>query len=255
MLKKRVIPILLYANGRLVKTARFDLDAARDVGDPVKSVAVYNSQLADEIVLLNIEREARGWRALAPLVESVAKVCFTPLTIGGGVVTFEDAAALISSGADKVVINSAAYQDKRLITQVAEHFGAQAVIVGIDVRRGEAGRPVLFSDCGMTIEPVDLDQHIRSVVAAGAGEILMQSIDRDGMMQGYDVDLLATASQIATVPTIGAGGSGTYDHLLRAFTEGGVAAVACASIFHFSDSNPLRAKAFLTNHGLHFKVV
>lgn len=256
MLKKRIIPALLYAHGRLVKTVNFDLETARDVGDPVKSVAVYNSQQADEIVLLNIERDRPGWRGLAPLVEKVSEVCFTPLTIGGGISSFEDAAALISSGADKVVVNTAAYADKSLITRIAEHFGSQAVIVGIDVRRGGDGdRPILHSNCGSTPEPVALDDHIDQCVAAGAGEILIQSIDRDGSMRGYDLPLLRAVSDRASVPTIGAGGSGNYEQLKEGFLEGGVAALACASIFNFSDSNPMRAKAFLSNTGLRFKVV
>lgn len=256
MLKKRIIPMLLYAHGRLVKTAGFDLASARDVGDPAKSVGVYNSQQADEIVLLNIERTGRGWKSLAPLVEQVAQVCFTPLTIGGGISTFADAAALISSGADKVVINSAAYRDKGLITQVADRFGSQAVMIGIDVRRDPVSdRPVLYSDCGSSIETVTLEAHLDACVAAGAGEVLIQSIDRDGRMNGYDLELLRTVVGSVRVPVIGAGGSGDYDQLRDGFLDGGVAALACASIFHFSDSNPMRAKAHLSNFGLRFKIV
>lgn len=256
MLKKRIIPMLLYAHGRLVKTVGFDLPNARDVGDPAKSVAVYNSQQADEIVLLNIEREGRGWRSLGPLVEKVAQVCFTPLTIGGGITTYEDAAALISSGADKVVINSAAYRDKGLITKVAERFGSQAIIVGIDVRRDPiSDLPALYSDCGSSIETVPLEEHLDACVDAGAGEILIQSIDRDGRMNGYDLDLLQTVVGRVRIPVIGAGGSGDYDQLRDGFLTGGVAALACASIFHFSDSNPIRAKANLSNFGLRFKIV
>lgn len=256
MLKKRIIPTLLYANGRLVKTVNFDLPAARDVGDPVKSVNVYNSQQADEIVLLNIEREARGWRELTDLVEKVASVCFTPLTIGGGIRTFEDSAALISSGADKVVINSAAYRDKAMITAVAERFGSQAVIIGVDVRREEvSGLPQLYSECGRILEPVTLTEHLDGCVAAGAGEIMIQSIDNDGRMQGYDVPLLVDTVRQVPIPVIGAGGSSDYHSLVAAFQESNVSALACASIFHFSDSNPIRAKAFLSNFGIPFKRV
>ncbi len=256
MLKKRIIPILLYSQGRLVKTVRFDLAAARDVGDPVKSVGVYNSQQADEIILLNIDRESRGWDRLGALVEKVAQVCFTPLTIGGGIRSFDDALRLISSGADKVVINSAAYRDKALITRIAERFGSQAVIVALDVRRDpESGLPILYSDCGGQREAVDLAGHIEACVAAGVGELLIQSIDRDGVMSGYDVELLRLVAEQVRVPVIGAGGSGDYEQLQAAFLEGGVDALACASIFHFSDSNPMRAKAALSNSGLRFKVV
>lgn len=256
MLKKRIIPVLLYSHGRLVKTVGFDLPNARDVGDVVKCVSVYNSQQADEIVLLNIERADRGWRALGPLVEQVAKVCFTPLTIGGGTNSFEDAAALISSGADKVVVNTAAYRNKGLITQVAERFGAQAVIIGIDVRRDPmSGRAVLYSDCGAAIEAVTLEDHLDACVAAGAGEIMIQSIDQDGSMKGYDLALLRSVVDRVKLPVIGVGGSGDYEQLRDGFVQGGVAALGCASIFHFSDSNPMRAKAALSNSGLRFKVI
>lgn len=256
MLKKRVIPVLLYSGGRLVKTRQFDLPNARDVGDPVKSVGVYNSQLADEIVLLNIGREDRSWRDLAKLLDRLSEVCFMPLSVGGGITSFEDAAFLIARGADKIVINSAAYSDKALLSQIADRFGNQAVVVSVDVRLDEGtGRHELFADCGRRVIDVDLAKHIADCTAAGAGEFFVQSIDRDGTMSGYDLPLLRAAVQATTAPVIGCGGSGNYEHLKDAFLGTGVSAIACGSLFNFSDSNPIRAKAFLSNYGLAFKVV
>lgn len=254
MLKKRIIPVQLLLDGRLVKTKRFAVP--RDVGDPVKSSAVYNSQYADELVFLNISREDRSIASLRPIMERVSEVSFMPMAMGGGIVTAEDAAELIRTGADKVVVNSCAYRDICVITATADRFGAQAVIVGIDVRRDpETGRYRLFSDCGRAEEAVSLADHIGRVIEAGAGEILIQSIDQDGTMEGYDIELIRQAKAVATVPLIAAGGSGNYAHLRDVFLETDVSAVACGSLFNFSDSNPIRAKAFLTNHGLNFKVV
>ncbi|HEX8580530.1 MAG TPA: imidazole glycerol phosphate synthase cyclase subunit [Allosphingosinicella sp.] len=254
MLKKRIIPVQLLLDGRLVKTKRFR--DFRDVGDPVKSSAVYNSQNADEIIFLNIAREHRSIDMLRVVIEKVSEVSFMPMAMGGGISSADDAAELIRTGADKIVVNSAAYRDKELITATAARFGAQAVVVSIDARWDPAfNRYLLFSDCGRLQETPTLEQHVRDVIAAGAGEIMIQSIDRDGTMEGYDVELVRRVKAVSTIPVIACGGSGNYEHLREVFAETDVSAVACGSLFNFSDSNPIRAKAFLTNHGLSFKVV
>jgi imidazole glycerol-phosphate synthase subunit HisF len=253
VVKNRIIPVQLLLNGRLVKTRQFD--SYRDVGDPVASSRVYNAQYADELVFLNIDRERRSIDQLLPLLERVSEVCFMPLTLGGGVRSTDDAAVLIRYGADKLVINSAVYRDPSIVTRVAERFGSQAVIVSIDVRRDGSGEPRLYSDCGRVAESAPLDQHVEACVRAGAGEILVTSIDRDGMMSGYDGALLKRVNDVAGIPVIGCGGAGHYEHLKSAFLESGISALACGSLFNFTDSNPMRAKAFLTNYGLRFKVV
>jgi cyclase len=178
-----------------------------------------------------------------------------PLSVGGGIRTFEDAAFLIQNGADKVVINSAAYADKSVISRIADVFGAQAVVVGIDTVRREDGSYAASSHCGRQVEAASIEDHIRACEAAGAGEFFIQSIDRDGTMSGYEIPLLKLACRTATVPVIGCGGSGHYDHLSDAFLETGISALACGSIFNFSDSNLMRAKAHLSKFGLPFKVV
>ena len=252
MLKRRIIPMQLLMNGRLVKTRRF-VDW-RDVGDPVKSSAVYNSQSADELIFLNIDRERASVQPLAELVERVSRECFMPLSVGGGINNFDDADYLIKNGADKVIINSAAYRDRELISRIAERYGTQAVMVAIDAK-GEAGRYVAVSASASKEEPVTIEEHIRECEAAGAGEFMIQSVDRDGSMGGFDLHLLRMACDAAKVPVIGCGGSGNYNHLKEAFLKTDVSALACGSLFNFSDSNPLRAKAFLSNYGLQFKVV
>lgn len=253
MLKRRIIPVQLLLDGRLVKTVRFG--EWRDVGDPVKSSAVYNSQYADELIFLNIDRKGGSVKPLADLLHAVSEVCFVPLCVGGGVRSFDDAAYLIQNGADKVVINTAAYCDPHILSRVAERFGSQAVVVGIDARLGADGGYVALSNCGRDVAAVPVEEHMRVCEAAGAGEFLIQSIDRDGTMEGFDLPLLRLACSAAKVPVIGCGGSGQYNHLKQAFLETGVNALACGSLFNFSDSNPLRAKAFLSNYGLQFKVV
>ncbi|MDP1949172.1 MAG: imidazole glycerol phosphate synthase cyclase subunit [Nitrospirota bacterium] len=253
MLKRRIIPVQLLLDGRLVKTVRFG--EWRDVGDPVKSSAVYNSQYADELIFLNIDRKGGSVKPLADLLHAVSEVCFMPLCVGGGVRSFDDAAYLIQNGADKVVINTAAYCDPHILSRVAERFGSQAVVVGIDARLGADGGYVALSNCGRDIAAVPVEEHMRICEAAGAGEFLIQSVDRDGTMEGFDLPLLRLACSAGKVPVIGCGGSGQYNHLKEAFLETGVNALACGSLFNFSDSNPLRAKAFLSNYGLQFKVV
>ena len=254
MLKRRIIPIQLLLDGRLVKTTRFA--EYRDVGDPVSSTRVYNSQYADELMLLNIARKARTVEPLATVLEAISEVCFMPLTVGGGIRQIADIEFLIRNGADKVLINSAAYTDTTLIGEAADRFGSQAVVVGIDAAWSESlARYEVFSDCGRSAQPVTLEDHVGTCVDAGAGEIMIQSIECDGAMNGYDTALTRRVSDACDVPVIAAGGSGNYEHLKEVLLDADVSAVACGSLFNFSDSNPIRAKAFLSNYGLPFKVV
>ena len=254
MLKKRIIPIQLLLDDRLVKTVSFG--DYRDVGDPVKSAAVYNSQYADELMFLNIDRNGRSIEPMAKLIERVSEVSFMPLAVGGGIRSYEDAAFLIRHGADKVVINSAAYGDATPIRHTAETFGSQAVIVGIDARYdADAGRYVAYSHNGTRRRDILLPDHIARCIEQGAGEIMIQSIDRDGTMSGFDVPLIRQVMAAAGVPVIACGGSGNYEHLKEAFLETDVSALGCGSLFNFSDSNPIRAMNFLSNYGLAFKRV
>lgn len=222
----------------------------------MKSSSVYNSQFADELILLNISRDRRSVEDLRKVMRQVAEVTFMPVSMGGGITTAEDAAHIIQNGADKVVINSVAYRQSEVISRIAGTFGAQAVIACIDVR-WDAGMEdyVLYSDCGRVRQGVALEKHIENVLMAGAGEIMIQSIDRDGTMTGFDLPLVRRTMAASRAPVIAAGGSGNYEHLKDLFLASDVSAIACGSLFNFSDSNPMRAKAFLSNHGLNFKKV
>ena len=254
MLKSRIIPVQLLLGDRLVKTVRFD--SYRDVGNPVSSSKVYSDQDADELVFLNIARDNRSSASLLKLIERVSQVCFMPLAVGGGISSFQDAEQLIRKGADKVVINSAAYRDLNLLSEIASKFGSQAVVVSMDARKDEiSSRYVLYSECGRKRELIDLEEHVQKVVGAGAGEILINSIDRDGTMSGYDVDLVRLVVKATNVPVIACGGAGNFEHMKQVSLETRINALACGSLFNFGDNNPIRAKAFLSNYGLSYKVI
>ena len=252
-LKRRIIPIMLLEDGRLTKTKQFG--PGRDVGDPIKSAKVYSDQYADELVILNISRMNRNVTPMLEILRRVSEVCFMPLSIGGGITSLEDARRLIQGGADKVVVNSAAYTDLDLCRQIADEFGNQALMVSVDCKRLQTGEWGCYANCGRKMSSVSLSEHLQAVTTAGAGEILVQSIDEDGCMNGYDCKLLAEVSHQTSVPVIGAGGAGNYEHLRDAFLQGRVDSLAMGSLFNFTDSNPIRAKAFLSNYNLAFKVV
>ena len=255
MLKKRIIPIQLLINsGRLVKTTNFG--NYRDVGDPVASSKIYNAQYADELILLNIDRENRSINLLVDVLWRVSEACFMPLAVGGGMKSFDDAKVLITGGADKVVLNSVCYSNPALITEIVEIYGSQAVTVSIDAAWDDRLQDyALYADCGRRKEELRLPEHIARVVEAGAGEILINSIDRDGTMSGYDIELLRRVTSISPIPVIACGGAGNYLHLKEALVEAEVSAAACGSLFNFGDNNPIRAKAFLTNYGIPLKVI
>lgn len=240
-------------DNKLVKTCQFN--TWRNVGDPVKSASVYNSQYTDELVFLNICRKNRNIEQLVKLIPQIAQVSFMPLSVGGGIKNINDAANLINQGADKVILNSSAYTNPELITQISNQFGKQAVIISIDVKSLDNNHYQLYSHCGSLLEDVSLAVHIAQCQAAGAGEFMIQSIDKDGMMGGFDLPLLEQVMKLADIPVIGCSGSGNYQHLHDAFISTDISALGCGSLFSFSDSNPIRAKNYLTNYGIAFKKV
>lgn len=249
MLKRRIIPIQLLLGGRLVKTRKFE--APRDVGDPVKSSMVYSDQDADELMLLQIDRGDRCLDQLVDTVRRIAEHCFVPLTVGGGILRIQDAARLFEAGADKVLVNSAAYHHPHLISDIAKRYGQQSVVVCVDVIT-EDGDYVLYSNQGRQREPAALEAHVAALVASGAGELMVQNIERDGVMEGYDLPLLKRVVNCSPIPVISVAGAGNFLHIKEAF-DMGVDAAACGSLFNFGDNNPLRAKAFLKNHGIPLK--
>lgn len=252
MLKKRIIPVLLLKNGRMVKGRQFK--DFRDVGDPISAARIYNAQNADELIFLDIDASHQHRGTLLRVIEAVARECFMPFTVGGGIRTVEEIRALLRAGADKVVINTAAVENPRFVAEAADIFGRQCIVIGIDTRR-DGDQIRLYTHSGRTAASVDLHQHISDMIRLGAGEIFINSIDQDGMMQGYDMALLKLIRELATLPVIACGGAGNFQHLADAIQQAGMDAVGCASIFHFGDNNPIRARSFLKNKGIPVKNV
>ncbi len=231
MYRARVIPCLLLRGHGLVKTKRF-ADAVY-VGDPINAVRIFSEKEVDELVLLDIDASRTGSEPNYELIAEVAGECFMPVAYGGGVRSLEQVRRLIRSGVEKVVINSAAFESMDVITQAAQVFGSQAVVGGVDVRKTLLGGYKVVAKSATVETKVKLDDHVRRLVDAGAGEILLNSVDRDGTMAGYDLDLIRQVSRIVTVPLVACGGAGTVEHLRAAVQEGGASAVSAGSMFVF----------------------
>ncbi len=255
MLKKRIIPVQLLLNNRLVKTKKFD--SFLDVGNPVKSSKIYNDSDADELVFLNIERENRTINPLLNILQEVSKVCFMPLALGGGISKIDDIKTLFRNGADKVIINSLVYNNYDFLKEASQIFGKQSIVVSIDVKKSEdeSSKYNLYSNCGKTKEEISLKEHLKFCESSGAGEIFINSIDQDGMMRGYDVNLIDNVVKNCSLPIIACGGAGNFNHMKEAFKKTNISALACGSLFNFGDNNPIRAKSFLKNYNLNFKIV
>lgn len=253
MLKKRLIPALLLKNGRCVKGVQFT--DFRDTGHPISNARIYDSQGADELIFLDITATAEKRDPLFDIVRSAAEQCFMPLCAGGGVKSVEHMRKLLLSGADKVAINTAAVENPSLITEGAKMFGAQCMVVGIDVRKVD-GKYEVFTHSGTKPTGLDPIEWAAKAAALGAGELLVTSIDHEGMRQGYDLELTRAIADAVDVPVIASGGVGTLQHLVEGITEGHASAVSCGSILHFTDQSIIKAKAYMKNAGLdvrHFK--
>jgi cyclase len=257
MLKVRVIPCLDVKDGRVVKGVKFvDL---RDAGDPVEAAIAYDLAGADELTFLDITASHENRDIILDVVQRTAEACFMPLTVGGGVRTLEDIRKLLASGADKVSINTAAVARRAFVREAAEKFGDQCIVVAIDAKRtaslgaagsGEADRWEIFTHGGRNATGLDALDYAREVVALGAGEILLTSMDRDGTRQGFDIALTRAVADAVSVPVIASGGVGTLDHLVEGIRDGHAAAVLAASIFHFGESSIREAKAHMAAKGL-----
>lgn len=252
MLKKRVIPVLLLQNGRMVKGIRFA--DYRDTGSPATAIRIYSAQDADELVFLDIQASVSSRKSLLDIIREASRECFMPLAAGGGITSVDEVRELLAAGADKVVITTAAYEDPSLISKVAQRFGSQCVVAGIDYRRGPEGEQA-WVRCGtqpIGAAPVALAQRFADL---GAGEILLNSIDRDGTMSGYDLDFADRVADAVAIPVVACGGAGNFAHLADLLKGTAVSGAACASIFHFGDNNPIRARSFLRNAGVPCRVL
>jgi imidazole glycerol-phosphate synthase subunit HisF len=246
---RRIIPCLDVTDGRVVKGVEFvDL---RDAGDPVELAAFYNAEGADELVFLDITAASDSRRTMIDVVERTADQVFIPLTVGGGVRSVADIRALLTAGADKVSVNTAAIADPSLIEAGAEIFGRQCIVVAIDARREANGSTWgVYTHGGR--RPAGLDAVAWATEAArrGAGEILLTSMDRDGTKAGYDLELLEAVAAAVSVPIVASGGVGTLEHLAEGLAPGRADAALAASIFHFGEFRIADAKAYLAERGI-----
>jgi cyclase len=252
MLKVRVIPCLDVKDGRVVKGVRF-VDLA-DAGDPVESARAYDAAGADELCFLDITASHENRGTILDVVARTAEVCFMPVTVGGGVRTVEDIRRLMLAGADKVSINTAAVNDRRIVAEAAEKFGAQAIVVALDAKKvsrdGEDGRWEIFTHGGRKPTGLDAIEYAVEVARLGAGEILLTSMDRDGTGDGFDLGLTRAISDAVPVPVIASGGVGRLDHLVDGVNQGRASAVLAASIFHFGTFTIRQAKEHMAAFGI-----
>ena len=248
-LTRRVIPCLDVTDGRVVKGVEFvDL---RDAGDPVELAAFYNAEGADELVFLDITASSDSRRTMIDVVERTADQVFIPLTVGGGVRSPGDIRELLSAGADKVSMNTAAINNPALITAGADVFGRQCIVVAIDARRDpDRGGWGVYTHGGRKHSGLDVVDWVKDAANRGAGEILLTSMDRDGTKDGYDLELLEAVCAAVSIPVIASGGAGTLDHLVEALQPGRADAVLAASIFHFGTYRVADAKRHLAQNGL-----
>jgi cyclase len=252
MFKVRVIPCLDVKDGRVVKGVNFI--NLRDAGDPVAAAIAYDEAGADELTFLDITASHEDRGIMLDVVRRTAEACFMPLTVGGGVRTVEDIRALLTSGADKVSINTAAVARRDFVKEAAEKFGDQCIVVAIDAKRVSQppapARWEIFTHGGRNPTGIDAVGYARDVVALGAGEILLTSMDRDGTRHGYDIALTRAISDAVSVPVIASGGVGNLDHLVEGIRDGHASAVLAASIFHFGEYSVRQAKDYMARAGL-----
>jgi cyclase len=252
VLKTRIIPCLDVKDGRVVKGVNF-VDLI-DAGDPVEAAAAYDAAGADELCFLDITASHEERDTIFHIVEQTAERCFMPLTVGGGVRTIADIGRLLNAGADKVSINTAAVMNREFVKEASEKFGNQCIVVAIDAKKvskpGEPNKWEIFTHGGRTPTGIDAIEYAKEVVALGAGEILLTSMDRDGTKAGFDLDLTRAISDAVSVPVIASGGVGTLDHLVEGVTKGGASAVLAASIFHFGTYSIAQAKEHMAAAGI-----
>ncbi len=248
MYAKRIIPCLDDKNGRVVKGVNFV--ELRDAGDPVQCAAAYNEQGADELVFLDITASSDARNITLDMVEQVAKTVFIPFTVGGGVRSVEDFSTLLKAGADKVAVNSAAILNPSILSEAAEKFGSQCVVLAIDARRRPEGGWTVYRNGGRIDMGIDAVEWAVKGVELGAGEILLTSMDCDGTKNGYDIELTRAISEKVGVPVIASGGAGKPVHFLEAVTEGAADAVLAASLFHFNELPIPELKRYLAANGV-----
>ena len=248
MYAKRIIPCLDVNNGRVVKGTNFV--NLRDAGDPVEAAKIYDAQGADELVFLDITASAQARNIILDIVSQVADSIFIPFTVGGGIRSVDDFNALLRAGADKVSVNSAAIRNPSLIQEAADKFGSQCVVCAIDAKRRSEGGWTVYLNGGRVDTGLDAIEWAQKAVRLGAGEILLTSMDCDGVKNGYDLELTRAVSECVHVPVIASGGAGKMEHFYDAFTQGQADAVLAASLFHFGEITIPELKGYLAGRGI-----
>ena len=248
MLKVRIIPTLLLKGFGLVKGKSFN--SWRRVGPVLPSVKVYNQRDVDELVILDIEASLNNDDIDYESIEDFIPDCFIPITLGGGIKNVNQVQKLLNVGADKISVNTASYIEPNLITKIANLHGSQSIVSSVDVRKLDKDKWTCFSHSGTKSTSKDVIEWVRELEDRGAGEILLTSIDLDGTMKGYDLNLIEKVVSNVEIPVIASGGAGTYQHMFEAINLCGASAVAAASIFHFTEKTPIEAKKFLSKKGI-----
>lgn len=249
----RVIPCLDVNNGRVVKGVNFV--NLRDAGDPVECATAYDKAGADEVVFLDITASSDGRNTVVDMVREVAKKLFIPFTVGGGIRTVDDFKVILREGADKVAVNSAAIKRPELISEAAEKFGSQCVVVAIDAKRREPfGGWNIYLNGGRVDTGIDAVEWAKKAEALGAGEILLTSMDCDGTKEGFDIELTRAVSDVVGIPVIASGGAGKLEHFTEAVTEGHADAVLAASLFHFKELEIREVKEYMKANGIDVRI-
>ncbi len=246
MLKIRIIPTLLYHGNILIKGRRFD--SWRKIGALLPAIKVYNMRRADELIVLDITATKKGVDPDFELIKEFTQECFVPLTVGGGIKSIDDIRQILRSGADKVCINSFAYENCGFIKRAVQEFGSQCIVISIDVKKLNDGRYCCYSYSGTVVTGIDIKEWVRKIGDLGVGEILITNIDKDGMMQGYDLDLVKLVADSVKIPVIASGGAGGLKDFADAIKIG-AKAVAASSIFNFTDKTPMMVKKYLLDEG------
>lgn len=248
MLAKRIIPCLDVRNGKVVKGVNFE--GIRDVGDPVELAVEYNRQGADEIVFYDITASYEGRGVMLDVVRRTAERVFVPLCVGGGISSVDDFRDTLRAGADKVSVNSQAVKEPKLISDAAEIFGSQCVVVGIDAKRDGRGGYTVYINGGRVDMNLDLGDWVREIEERGAGEICLNSIDTDGVRGGFDTEMLNFVCERVNIPVIASGGCGAINHFSEVFEQTGASAALAASLFHFGELTVGEVKRHLNERGI-----
>ncbi|MES2236476.1 MAG: imidazole glycerol phosphate synthase cyclase subunit [Pseudomonadota bacterium] len=251
MLKKRIIPKFLVRGGRLVKGVRFH-ENFREAGNPVSTAKVYDAYGVDELLFVDIDATPQRRPASGSIIERVSEEVFMPFTVGGGLRHLDEIAALLRSGADKVCINTAAVENPAFVREAASRYGNQCIVVGIDYKVVADGSMRVFSHCGQNESAHDPLEWALRMQDAHAGEIMLCSIDRDGTMGGYDLDLIAKVSDRLEIPIIASSGAGTLQHCHDAL-DAGASAITISSMFLFSDHSPIKVRSYLASNGVNVR--